>query len=115
MNLEKEYPFVVSSRYIKPALPAQMIGHTSFEYIGPKIKTTIRSLGIQHFGVFVEPDDRLIAEFRSCYLDEAFCQAVELAEQRGLPWRCSGSADVFDPATRQRWSYHLAPASRRAA
>lgn len=109
-RFKSRFPAAIVAKYLAEPLPAQESGHAASKYIGPAIKTTVRALGVQHFAVYAEPESKRLAEFKSANGPEAFDTAVENAEGRGLPWRVSGGADVFDPATGRRWSYHIPPA-----
>jgi len=111
---EAVYPQQIVAKYSANVVPATKNGHTSSVYIGPKIETLVRAIGVQHFAVLAMPEAQQIAEFKSANGSEAHAKAVMLAEERGLPWMVSGGSDVFEPASGRRWSYHLAPLTQDA-
>ncbi len=114
MNKEvfgRTYPPPIVAKYLEKVLPATESGPTAFSYIGPKIETLVRAIGVQHFVVLAVPESRQIAEFKSSNGSEAFNQAVMMAEDRGLPWMVSGYSDAFEPTTGRRWDYHFVPMS----
>lgn len=105
-TFEATYPPEIVAKYSSRVFPATMSVSTRARYVGPSIKTEVRALGVQHFGVFEEPETALLREFASKNGGEAFDEAVRFAEERGRPWSVSGGADVFEPATGTRWTHH---------
>lgn len=110
-SFEARYPAEIVAKYSKFVHRASACKGDGTTYLGPKIQTVITCLGVQHFAVTCAPDNVLIEEFKSNEGPAAFEQAVRLAEELGLPWKDHFGAEVFDPATGERWTYRVIQAA----
>jgi hypothetical protein len=104
-NLQEGYPEPIATKYsAKDPFSAHHGRVDDYRYSGPLIKTEVYAPSVQYFQVYSEPDHVLLKEFKSPVGSTAFDEACLFAEERGLPWKVAGGAEVFDPATNQLWS-----------
>lgn len=109
-DFSREFPSHIVAKYPNP-LPATSYDNIKYgqgEYLGPAVMTSIRAIAVQQFEVEDE-NGATLATLTSPMGRTAYETAVTIAECRGLPWMVSGSGEVFDPATGQRWSHKCFP------